>query len=169
MGRVSKTRTELEIDEANEKELTMIDGEYRNPDELEVGDRMQYGFHGVAIAYALTADNQGWAAAPFDYELHLDTKPNFQTRGYRQDRRLRGKRNRPLPDGALKDEVIVIPGAGMSPEAVIFALLKMVRAIQEHGLWIGKTQKDHYCTERIGKVPRFVDSEDPKAAAIEKT
>lgn len=147
---------------------TMIDGEDRDPNELSIGDRANGGFHGVALAYVLTADNQECVTAPYDYALYLDLDPNYQMRAYRQDRRLRGKTNKLLPDNALKDEVIVIPGAGMSPEDVLTALLKMIRAIQEEGLTIGKTQKNYYCAERIGIVPRFVDYENPKVA-IEDT
>lgn len=149
----------------------MNDSEDRTKkNDLCIGDRLSsINFSGVTSTYAVTANNQECVVSmSMAYSFEELTEPSYQTRGYRQDRRLRGKKNKRLPDCALRDEVIVVPGAGMAPEDVIAALQTVIHLIRKEGQWTGRTSKNLYCLERIGKVPRCVSGEDSDVA-IEDT
>lgn len=155
----SKAATSMENRDLSNRERSIIDGEDRSVTE-PIGDRLEPLLAGVAMGYALTSDDQEYVAVPMLYSFELADEPNYVSRAYRQDRRLRGKKNESLPGVTLLDEVIVVAGAGMGPEDTIAALRKMIRAIESDGLMIGKTEKGRNCVERLGRLPRFVDSEN---------
>lgn len=131
----------------------------RHPDDQDWSDIFTLidHHHGYALAYGLRVDDH--CTKPVEYSVSWHPKPNWQVRGFRQDRLLRGKRIKPLPDEALKDELILLPGASMTPEEVILALQRFILQIQKHGLVIGKASNDLFCAERIGAEPRFVACE----------
>jgi len=100
-------------------------------------------FSGVGFGYIMRVDQKHeWL--PCIYSLQHFTEPHYQVRAYRQDRRLRGKNVRPLPNNALRDELVVLPGAGMTAEEVVATLRNLINSIETVGLAIGKAKDDDF-------------------------
>jgi len=71
-----------------------------------------------------------------------------QTRAFRESLRSRGKDVPRIQKSALRDELVILPGAAMSAADVVRALRKYIREVEENGMWIG-WYKDQLLVERV--------------------
>ena len=62
--------------------------------------------------------------------------------------RRNGEQVPPMKDDALRHQLFVLPGAGMSPAEVVEALRAFIARIEKHGMFIGE-YKGVYIKERI--------------------
>lgn len=120
------------------------------------------GFQGTTHAYGI--NEHGISHALYHYWL----TPNItvgakndprDTRAYREMLRREGKNVPKIHKDALRDELYVVPGAGMTPAGVVKALRGLIEQIEKKGLYIGK-YKDIYLKERISGEPKFEVSDD---------
>lgn len=120
------------------------------------GRFMTSAYRGVAVIFGVRGDQVECSQGTYEFGHHR--KPHPHVRAYRQDRWLRGKKNEPLPKEALRDELIVVPGAGMTPEATIASLRALIGLIEREGLLVGKAENDLFVQE-LPNAPRFVAPE----------
>lgn len=66
-----------------------------------------------------------------------------ETRAYRDILRSRDKNLPKIQSTALRDELLVIPGAAMSALEVVHALKTFIDEIEKHGLTVGKYGQDY--------------------------
>jgi hypothetical protein len=106
---------------------------------------------GVTFAHAM---NTAWRdQMHFHYVLTPvdSTSPEdvpHDTRGYREMSRRNGEQVPPMKDDALRHQLFVLPGAGMSPAEVVEALRTFIARIEKHGMFIGE-YRGVYIKERI--------------------
>jgi hypothetical protein len=62
--------------------------------------------------------------------------------------RSRGKKIPRIEKSALRDELVILPGAAMSAADVVRALRSYIKEVQENGMWIGQ-YKDQLIVESI--------------------
>jgi hypothetical protein len=117
------------------------------------------GFHGIALGHAISV-LEGEVITFYDYSLTpvftLGPKEDpKETRAYREMLRSQGKKLPKIQENALRDELVILPGAAMSPADVVKALKKFIDNIEKNGMDIGKW-KDDFIRERTAGEPRFL-------------
>jgi hypothetical protein len=118
-------------------------------DHLCKADKISY-FHGHT--YAQTIGNRedfvGSALVEYTVSAEVSDVCHRKTRANREMTRRAGEHVPPIDFDALRDELIILPGAAMSAADVICALQKFIRYVEETGMWIGKYQDD-YIVEKV--------------------
>jgi hypothetical protein len=127
--------------------------------DLSLGDVVVSELHGVTTGYAVN-DVEPLVVAIYEYILSPvitsgSKNDPRETRAYREMRRRRGKPVSKIKHNALRDELIILPGAAMSPAEVVAALRRFIEHVEKDGMCIGK-HKDDFLSERIAGKPRFV-------------
>src|SRR5437868_13162213 len=85
-----------------------------NRDERDFSDvAFSEVFSGTTMAYVLNSSER--VALMCDYSMTWGRREPKQVRGYRECRKMEGKKTQALRDDSLRDEVFVIPGPKMSP------------------------------------------------------
>jgi hypothetical protein len=134
-----------------------------NLDEFEcdlcLGDKACFhGFHGVTLAYATSIlERESVTLCEYTLTPVATVGPKddpLETRAYREMLRSRGKKVPKIKEGALRDELIILPGAAMSPADVVKALRNFIEHVENDGMYIGK-YRDAFIKERIAGEPRF--------------
>ncbi|MBJ7402194.1 MAG: hypothetical protein JHD07_02385 [Bradyrhizobium sp.] len=125
-----------------------------------LGDRAtSSGYEGVTLAYAISVLEGevitlcNYAVTPFVTDG--SNKDARETRAYREMLRSRGKKVPKISENALRDELVILPGAAMSPADVVRALEKFIEHVEKDGMYIGK-YKDDFIREKTAGEPRFV-------------
>jgi hypothetical protein len=115
------------------------------------------GFSGVTYAYAVSGRSMSVDGTLYEYVLLseraalLSRKLNERgTRARREIRRSEGKEVPKIKDGALRDELLVLPGAAMSASDVVHALRKLIEEIERDGMRIGKYKGDRVIEKMDG-------------------
>jgi len=117
------------------------------------------GYEGLTLAYAISV-LEGEVITLCDYTVTPFTTDGpkndpQETRAYREMLRSRGKAVPKIDEKALRDELVILPGAAMSPADVVQALRNFIEHVEKDGMYIGK-YKDDFIRERIEGRPRFV-------------
>jgi hypothetical protein len=102
--------------------------------------------HGVTYAYFLQAEKESAAdfvvysaTGPVVYTIDsYDGSRNGETRGYREMLRRKGKKVPRIKKSALSDEVVILPGVGMSAADVVSALRRCIKELEEDGMYVGE-------------------------------
>jgi hypothetical protein len=126
---------------------------------LALSDKFAHdGFKGVTLAYAVGVLERG-VIMQYEYNLTpvVSWGPNDpqETRAYREILRSRGEKIPKIEKNALRDELVILPGAAMSPADVVEALKKFISHVERDGMDIGKYNND-FIIERIEGEPRLV-------------
>lgn len=109
------------------------------------------GFHGVTYAQAIgnTEDFVGSALVEFTISPLDSRSPGANdTRAHRQGLRSRGRSVAGVKRDALRDELVILPGAGMSAADVVRALQNYIKDVEENGMYIGRYE-DRLIIERV--------------------
>jgi hypothetical protein len=128
--------------------------------DLSLGDKATWsGYSGLTLAYAISV-LEGEVITPCDYTMTPITTSGpkndpRETRAYREMLRSQGKKVPKIEENALRDELVILPGAAMSPADVVEALRNFIKHVEKDGMYIGK-YKDDFIRERIAGEPRFV-------------
>lgn len=136
----------------------------RRLDEFEcdesLGDKVTgAGFRGLTLAYA-SGPLEREIITLCEYTLTPITMSGpkndpQETRAYREMLRSQGKKVPKIEENALRDELIILPGAAMSPADVVKALKSFIAHVENDGMYIGK-YKDDFIREKIAGEQRFV-------------
>lgn len=115
----------------------------------------RYGYSGHTYGYVLS-NREGQVVFSCDYTMDPDAadRPE-QTRAYREMRRSEKRKVPKIGKTALRDELMILPGAAMSPADVITALEKLIKHIKEDGMYVGKYE-GHYILEKLEGETKFV-------------
>jgi hypothetical protein len=120
------------------------------------------GFSGLTLAYASGALEREiitlceYTLTPITSGPKNDPR---ETRAYREMLRSRGKKVPKIEENALRDELIILPGAAMSPADVVKALKSFIEHVEKDGMYIGK-YKDDFIREKTVGEPRFVSESE---------
>jgi hypothetical protein len=112
-------------------------------------------FRGTTMAYALRPTEH--RAVVCNYVLDMGGRNIEQTRAYRESERLKGRAVPSIDGEALRRELFVVPGVGMTARDVVRALRQFIKLIEEDGMMVGVNAEDEYLKERVGRSPRFVE------------
>lgn len=117
------------------------------------------GYEGLTLAYAISL-LEGEIITLCQYNLTPITtlgpkNDPRETRAYREMRRSQGKKVPKIEENALRDELVILPGAAMSAADVVQALKNFIKHVERDGMHIGK-YKDDFIKERIAGEPRFM-------------
>ena len=114
-----------------------------------------YGYSGYTYGYVLSV-HEGQVVASCDYTMNpnAEDKPR-ETRAYREMRRNKKKKVPKISENALRDELIILPGAAMSPADVITVLEKFIKHLKKGGMYVGNL-KGHYILEKIEGENKFI-------------
>lgn len=110
-------------------------------DDLCKSDKLwDYGFCGATYAQTIgnRQDYVGSALVQYSIKANLDHWAKRETRGYREVVRNRGVRVAQIGKNALRDELIILPGAAMSTSDVLRALRKYIEEVSQNGMYIGR-------------------------------
>jgi hypothetical protein len=110
-------------------------------DNLCVGDKMSgSGFRGVTYAQTIGKAEDFVTADLVEYSITptLEAWAKRKTRGHREVSRTRGKGIAQIEKNALRDELIILPGAAMSASDVLRALRKYIAEVERDGMYIGR-------------------------------
>src|ERR1700751_136932 len=126
-----------------------------------LGDKVTgSGFSGLTLAYASGAlEREIITLCEYTVTPIFTSGPKNdprETRAYREMLRSRGKKVPKIEKNALRDELISLPGAAMSPADVVKALKSFIDHVEKDGMYIGK-YKDDFIREKIVGEPRFVE------------
>lgn len=113
--------------------------------EFECNARLRdyYGFSGITFGHAVNA-RDGVDSTLYEYALmsereSIGRKLNAKgTRAHREIQRREGKEVPQIKDGALRGELLVLPGAALSAIDVVNALRRLIEEIEKDGMCIGK-------------------------------
>jgi hypothetical protein len=128
--------------------------------DLCLGDKVTgSGFSGLTLAYAISiAEREIVTLCEYTLTPITTIGPKNdprETRAYREMLRSQGKKVPKIEENALRDELVILPGAAMSPAEVVKALKNFIKHVERDGMHIGK-YKDDFIRERIAGEPRFV-------------
>jgi hypothetical protein len=136
----------------------------RNKSEFEcdecLGDKVTgSGFSGLGLVHAISVI-EGEVITLCEYSVTpietLGPENDLRTtRAYREMRRSQGKKVPKIQEDELRDELIILAGAAMSPADVVAALKSFIKNIENHGMHVGKW-KDDFIREKIAGEPRFI-------------
>lgn len=125
-----------------------------------LGDKVTgSGFSGVGLAHAVSV-REGEIITLCEYTvtpietLGPENDPRG-TRAYREMRRNQGKKVPKIQENELRDELIILAGAAMSPADVVTVLKSFIKNVERHGMHVGKW-KDDFIREKTAGEPRFV-------------
>jgi hypothetical protein len=108
------------------------------------------GFHGAT--YAQTIGNRedfvGSELVEYSITCTLENSAKRETLGHREVSRSRGKTVAQIGKSALRDELVILPGAAMSASDVLRALRKYIAEVEQNGMYIGR-YKDAIIIEKI--------------------
>jgi hypothetical protein len=110
-------------------------------DDLCISDKLSTGgFGGATYAQTIgaTEDIVGSALVEYSVNCAFEKWAKHETRGYREVQRSRGRPVAQVGKYALRDELIILPGAAMSASDVIRALRKYIEHVAENGMYIGR-------------------------------
>jgi hypothetical protein len=114
------------------------------PRDRRIGDQR----HSFGTAAICMARSEFWTYGQGDYEIKLGTQSFAkEMRAYRNRAKAR-RRKCVLRNEALKNEVVVLFGPGVSPEQAIKRLRLLANQIGQGGLYIGKNQFGQATFER---------------------
>ncbi|WP_370129638.1 hypothetical protein [Bradyrhizobium yuanmingense] len=125
-----------------------------------LGDKaISSGYEGLTLAYAISV-HEGEVITLCDYTVTPFTTDGpkndpQETRAYREMLRSQGKEVPKIGESALRDELVILPGAAMSPADVVKALKNFIKHVEKDGMYIGK-YKDDFIREKTAGEPRFV-------------
>jgi hypothetical protein len=128
--------------------------------DLCLGDKVTgSGFMGLTLAYAVSVlEREVITLCEYTLTPVCTIGPKNdprETRAYREMLRIRGKTVPKIEENALRDELVILPGAAMSPADVVKALKIFIEQVKKDGMYIGK-YKDDFIREKIAGEPRFV-------------
>jgi hypothetical protein len=104
-----------------------------------LGDKWTWsGFSGLTLAYASGAlEREIITLCEYTLTPITTSGPKNdprETRGYREMLRSRGKKVPKIERNALRDELIILPGAAMSPADVVKALKSFIEHVEKVGM-----------------------------------
>lgn len=102
--------------------------------------------HGITYAHFLYADKKSATGfvvvsgtGPVVYTIDAyDGSRNSETRGHREMLRRQGKKVPQIKKSVLSDEVVILPGVGMSAADVVSALRRCIKQLEEDGMFVGE-------------------------------
>ena len=105
----------------------------------------------------------GYGATPFgsitplvcDVDIHSLSETRVdELRAYRQKKKKRGQKLRPLRDDAFHNELFVVFGPELSAKKAVAALENLAHNIKKHGLLIGRAEDrgDYYVETFDGEI-----------------
>jgi hypothetical protein len=106
--------------------------------------------HGATYAQTIgnTEDFVGSELVEYSISLTFDESKKQETRGHREILRSQGKKAPRIKKSALRDELVILPGAAMSAADVVRALRKYIKEVEKNGMFIGR-YKDEIIIERV--------------------
>jgi hypothetical protein len=109
------------------------------------------GFRGIAYAQTIGNTEDFVGSAFVEYTISPDISYDWkkhETRAFRERLRSRGKNVPRIQESALRDELVILPGAAMSAADVVRALRKYIQEVEKNGMWIGY-YKEELVLERV--------------------
>jgi hypothetical protein len=93
--------------------------------------------HGVTCAGIIGPDDAS-VTVPVVYTItEYGSGKRQATRGYREISRKRGKKVPQIEKGALRDQLVILPGIAMSAADVVRALREYIKDVEKGGMHIG--------------------------------
>jgi hypothetical protein len=134
--------------------MEMSECEYRD----DFGDQAYGdGFEGDSFAYAISSTESFHVYCHYKMECKLELPiggsghPNG-TRAHREMQRARGKKISVVPASALRDELLLIPGVGMSAGELVAALRRFIELVEKDGMFIGLYKRNYLKEKADGSI-----------------
>jgi hypothetical protein len=109
---------------------------------------------GTAIAYSFNRDEVNVNSADFDVDFGAETDRE-QLRACRLRRQKAGKSLPPASDYPLYQDIMVIIGAGASPNYVVHTLYRLIREIKNNEMVIGRKRNGRFVTEPFNTEKKY--------------
>src|SRR5882724_9349519 len=107
--------------------------------------------HGIAYAHAIGNTEKSLGSYIVEYRIspvEVSSRKWEETRAYREMSRRAGKVVPKIKKSALRDELVILPGAAMSAADVVRALRRCIKSLEETGMFIGR-YKGEYIIEKV--------------------
>ena len=107
--------------------------------------------HGVAYAHAFDRREKNIGSYIVEYRiLPVDVLSGKwdETRAHREMSRRAGKAVPTIKKSALRNELVILPGAAMSAADVVRALRRCIKELQKNGMYIGRYESE-YIIEKV--------------------
>src|ERR1700692_3563074 len=97
--------------------------------------------HGVTYGHVVSNTEKDVASWIIEYRISSawDEIENWkETRAYREMSRRASKAVPKIKKSALRDELVILPGAAMSAADVVRALRRCIKEVEKNGMYIGR-------------------------------
>jgi peptidoglycan/xylan/chitin deacetylase (PgdA/CDA1 family) len=111
--------------------------------------------NGIAYAHAIGNTEKSLGSYILEYKIvpvHVSSRKWEETRAHREMSRRAGKPVSKIKKNALRDELIILPGAAMSAADVVRALRRCIKELKETGMYIGRYECEYIIESVDGKL-----------------
>jgi hypothetical protein len=109
--------------------------------------------HGVTYAHAIGNREKDLGSYIVEYTISpvgIGDRKWGKTRACREMSKQAGEAIRKTKKNALRDELVILPGAAMSAADVVRALRRSIKDVEENGMYIGR-YRGQYIIERVDR------------------
>jgi hypothetical protein len=110
---------------------------------------------GIAYAHAICKTEKSLGSYIVEYKItpvHIVGQEWEETRAYREMSKRAGKTVQKIKKSALRDELIILPGAAMSASDVVQALRCCIESLEKDGMYIGRYESEYIVEKVDGKL-----------------
>jgi hypothetical protein len=110
--------------------------------------------HGVTYAHAIGKREKHVGSYIVEYRIspvEVLSRKWDETRAYREMSRRAGKVVPKIKKSALRDELVILPGAAMSAADVVRALRRCIKEVEKNGMYIGRYKSEHIIEKVDGR------------------
>ena len=110
--------------------------------------------HGVTYAHVVSSE-EDVESFIVEYKISsaFDESQSWQeTRAYREMSRRAGKVVPKIKKSALRNELVILPGAAMSAADVVRALRLCIKNLEKNGMYIGRYESEYIIEEIDGRL-----------------
>jgi hypothetical protein len=127
-----------------------FESNYYIMDKIETED-----IHGVTYAHAIGNREKNVGSYIVEYGIspvEVLSRKWDETRAYREMSRRAGKVVPKIKKSALRDELVILPGAAMSAADVVRALRRCIKEVEKNGMYIGRYESEYIIEKVDGKL-----------------